>query len=78
VKFYIDGDSDFPTYCGTGTEDYFGGAWGFFNKDSNGYETYSAPFLGFHQVIKPDGFMRANMRYGLYRWHIMDPVFFKK
>ena len=78
VKFYIDGDSDFPTYCGTGTEDYFGGAWGFFNKDSNGYETYSAPFLGFHQVIKPDGFMSANMRYGLYRWHIMDPVFFKK
>ena len=27
VKFYIDGDGEFPTICGTGLEDYFGGAW---------------------------------------------------
>lgn len=26
VKFYLDGDTDYPTICGTGTEDYFGGA----------------------------------------------------
>ena len=26
VKFYLDGDG-YPTICGTGTEDYFGGAW---------------------------------------------------
>ncbi len=29
MKFYIDGDKDYPTICGTGTEDYFGGAWSF-------------------------------------------------
>ena len=27
IKFYMDGDQDYPTICGTGTEDYFGGAW---------------------------------------------------
>ena len=29
IKFYLDGDGEFPTICGTGTEDYFGGAWNF-------------------------------------------------
>ena len=29
VKFYIDGDEEYPTICGTGTEDYFGGSWSF-------------------------------------------------
>ena len=28
-KAFMDGDKDFPTICGTGTEDYFGGAWCF-------------------------------------------------
>jgi len=78
VKYYIDGDTDFPTYCGTGTEDFFGGAWCFHNNENTGYKTYSAPYLGYHQLIKPDGFNRANMRHGLYRWHIADPVFFNK
>jgi len=77
VKFFIDGDLEFPTYCGTGTEDYFGGAWGFMNKANTEYETYSAPFLGYPQCIKPDGCGSANLRHGLYRWHIMDPIFFK-
>ena len=29
MKFYIDGDEEYPTICGTGTEDYFGGSWSF-------------------------------------------------
>src|SRR5690625_4590449 len=29
VKFYMDGDDEFPTICGTGLEDYVGGAWAF-------------------------------------------------
>lgn len=41
VKFYIDGD-EFPTICGTGTEDYVGGAWCFGDND-----TYSTPYLGY-------------------------------
>ena len=32
IKFYIDGDKEYPTICGTGTEDYFGGAWCFIVK----------------------------------------------
>ncbi|SDN03339.1 Protein of unknown function [Paenibacillus sp. yr247] len=75
IKFYLDGDQDFPTICGTGTEDYFGGAW---NWDMNGqYVTYSTPFLGMHQHIKPDGLYKANQRFGMYRWHIMDPIRFE-
>lgn len=76
VKFYMDGDGEFPTICGTGTEDYFGGAW---NWDMNKqYNTYSTPYLGMHQVIKPDGLYRANQRFGMYRWHVMDPIRFEQ
>lgn len=77
VKFYIDGDADFPTICGTGTEDYFGGAWGF--EMGNRYADFSSPFSGMPQVIRPDGGVnKLNTRFGLYRWHIMDPVRFKQ
>lgn len=67
VKFYIDGDRDHPTYCGTGTEDYFGGAWCF-------GETFSAPFSGYPLWRKEPGEVP---KHGLYRWHIMDPVRFE-
>lgn len=75
IKFYMDGDKEFPTICGTGTEDYFGGAWNW-EFPSGQYCTYSTPFLGMHQVIKPDGLYRANQRFGMYRWHVMDPIRF--
>lgn len=77
VKFYMDGDKDFPTICGTGTEDYFGGAWNW-EQPKGEYCTYSTPYLGMHQVIKPDGLYRANQRFGMYRWHIMDPIRFEE
>lgn len=77
VKFYLDGDKEFPTICGTGTEDYFGGAWSF-EGENNQYGTYSAPYLGFHQVILPDGFSKLNTRFGMYRFHVMDPIRFEK
>lgn len=67
-KAFIDGDQDFPTYCGTGTEDYFGGAWGF-------GATYSAPYLGY-PLGNCDG--KPGNRHGLYRFHIMDPIRFQK
>jgi len=76
IKFYMDGDKDFPTICGTGTEDYFGGAY---NWDVGGqYVTYSTPFMGMHQVIRPDGTYKSQQRFSMYRWHIMDPVRFEK
>lgn len=77
VKFYLDGDEAFPTICGTGTEDYFGGAWDF-EQPQGHYGIYSTPFLGFHQVIQPDGMYFSQQRFGMYRWHIMDPIRFQQ
>lgn len=77
IKFYLDGDSDFPTICGTGTEDYFGGAWCFGNQDGY-YTPYTTPYLGLPQVIKPDGFRHSQQRFGMYRWHIPDPIRFEE
>ncbi|RKN76040.1 glycoside hydrolase family 172 protein [Paenibacillus ginsengarvi] len=76
IKFYLDGDRDFPTICGTGTEDYFGGAWNW-EQPKGEYGTYSTPFLGMHQVLKPDGLYRSQQRFGMYRWHVMDPIRFE-
>ena len=76
IKFYIDGDKDFPTICGTGTEDYFCGSYGF--EVNNKYQEYTTPYAGMPQVLKPDGLWNSQQRFGLYRWHIMDPVRFEK
>ncbi|RHW48210.1 hypothetical protein DS832_02540 [Bombilactobacillus bombi] len=56
-KFYIDGDTNYPTVTSTGTEDYFGGAWAFHNKDKNGQtyaQTYQRPFMGYPFMSKID------------------------
>ena len=71
VKFYLDGDEDYPTICGTGTEDYFCGSYNFENKKTNQYQDFSTPYSGFHQVIRPDGVYRSQTRFGMYRWHIL-------
>ncbi len=76
IKFFIDGDTRFPTICGTGTEDYFCGSYGFENPDAQQYETFNTPYVGMPQLIKPDGFNVSQQRFGMYRWHIMDPVRF--
>jgi len=76
IKFYIDGDKKFPTICGTGTEDYFCGSYGF--VVDNKYKEYTTPHAGMPQVLTPDGLWNSQQRFGLYRWHIMDPVRFEK
>lgn len=76
IKFFMDGDGRFPTICGTGAEDYFCGSYGF-DRDGK-YQVYCTPYVGLHQVIRPDGTYKSQQRFGLYRWHIMDPVRFKK
>ena len=97
IKFYMDGDIPegvsvteavaehggkyFPTICGTGTEDYFCGSYGFHARDSEGkteYREYTTPYAGMPQVLKPDGLDQSQTRFGLYRWHIMDPVRFEQ
>ena len=76
IKFYLDGDSKFPTICGTGTEDYFCGSYNF-DRDGK-YKEFCTPYTGLHQVIRPSGDYKVMMRFGLYRWHIMDPIRFEK
>lgn len=76
VKFHLDDDAEFPSICGTGTEDYFGGAWSF-EHPSGRYCPYSTPFLGMPQVIEPAGFHDNQQRFGLYRWHMLDPIRFR-
>lgn len=78
IKFYLDGDSKFPTINGTGTEDYFCGSYNFENKKTRQYQEFSTPFAGLHQVIRPDGVYQSQQRFGLYRWHIQDPIRFEK
>jgi hypothetical protein len=76
IKFYLDGDRDFPTICGTGTEDYFGGSYNFENQATKRYQEFTSPYSGLVQVVRPDGLYSSQQRFGLYRWHIMDPVRF--
>jgi hypothetical protein len=78
IKFYLDGDEEWPTICGTGTEDYFCGSYNFENKETRQYEEFTTPYAGLHQVIRPDGVYRSQMRFGMYRWHITDPIRFQQ
>jgi hypothetical protein len=82
IKFFMDGDDKFPTICGTGTEDYFCGAYNFDigtrePERPRAYTEFSTAYAGMPQVIRPDGIYRSQQRFGLYRWHIMDPVRFE-
>ncbi|NLN75847.1 MAG: DUF2961 domain-containing protein [Armatimonadetes bacterium] len=75
IKFFMDGDTDYPTICGTGTEDYFCGSYCFLADGK--YAEFTTPYAGMPQVIRPDGNLQAQERFGLYRWHILDPVRFE-
>ncbi len=79
IKFFMDDDTDYPTIAGTGTEDYFGGAWNWEHPQGK-YGVYSTPFLGLPQVIGAGegGMYRSQQRFGMYRWHVMDPIRFQK
>ena len=64
VKIFLDGDEEYPSLCGTGTEDYIGTGWGqgiFVNR-----------YTGSHLVDEPKGLN------GFYRFHIPDPVQFQQ
>ncbi|HPY11252.1 MAG TPA: DUF2961 domain-containing protein [Sphaerochaeta sp.] len=88
-KFYLDGDTDYPTICGTGTEDYFCGSYNYeamlYKRKSvkdeklraGEYQVYTTPYAGLSQVILPDGCYSSQQRFGMYRWHIVDPIRFE-
>ncbi|PCE62688.1 hypothetical protein B7P33_18755 [Sediminicola luteus] len=62
VKMYLDGDTEFPTICGTGAEDYVGLSWGM----------QETPFQYHGANLNQNGFT------SMYRWHVKDPVFWKE
>lgn len=68
IKFYMDGDKDFPTLCGTGTEDYFCGSYGF-------AEPYTTAYTG---TVLPSKDSEIPSYWSLYRWHILDPICYEK
>jgi len=66
---FIDGDRE-PTINGTGTEDYYNGAWDF-GGQAFAYQHNGAPHIS-------DPKERLGGRYCLYRWHIESPITFEK
>ena len=85
IKFFMDGDADYATVVGTGTEDYFCGSYDFDVKVKHGpgaetieYQEFCTPYAGLPQVIRGDGHYQVQQRFGMYRWHIMDPIRFEE
>jgi len=78
IKFFMDGDQEFPTICGTGTEDYFCGSYNFENQETHKYQVFTTPYSGLAQVLPPDKIYEVGQKFGLYRWHIQDPIRFQK
>lgn len=64
VKIYTDGDRQFPTLCGTGTEDYILTSWG--------QGRYANAYSGCHLADQ------EKMRYCFYRYHLPDPIYFRR
>ncbi|MGC4037265.1 MAG: DUF2961 domain-containing protein [Chitinophagaceae bacterium] len=85
IKFFMDGDTQYPTICGTGTEDYFCGSYDFDTRKKNEagvekteYTEFCSPYTGLAQVLRGDGHYDVSQRFGLYRWHITDPIRFEQ
>ncbi len=76
IKFFIDGDTDFPTVCGTGTEDYICGSYSF--EVDGHYVEFSSPYSGLSKISKTDDKYLATRYFNMYRWHITDPIYFKE
>ena len=64
IKVYMDGDKDFPTICGTGSEDYVGLAWGI----------QQTPFLYNGCSLDQKDDVTGNVFVSMYRWHLPDPI----
>ena len=50
----------------------------FENPKTKQYQEYSTAFSGLHQVIRPNGLYLSQQGFGMYRWHILDPIRFEK
>lgn len=68
---FVDGDVWPPLIHGTGTEDYFGLAWGVRRE-------ISTPYYGCSYLKKSDGERFYDGLYTVYRFHVADPIPFRK
>ena len=70
VKVFRDGDTDLPTICGTGLEDYVGSAWGM--------GPHFGPYAGAPLEVRAPGTVPDSIPdfVGFYRWHLPDPIGF--
>ena len=68
--FFIDGESWPPSLHGTGTEDYFCGAWNYNRLE----QTFSTPYFGYHFKTNAD----YTGKHSQYRYHVEDPIRFSK
>ncbi|HVH17204.1 MAG TPA: glycoside hydrolase family 172 protein [Myxococcota bacterium] len=69
VKMYLDGDGPYPTWCGTGLEDYVGSAWGM--------GVHATPLQGVPLIVQSPGARMPDF-VGFYRWHLPDPIVFRE
>ena len=69
IKVYLDGDTNFPTLCGTGTEDYIGAGYGQGKFDHLYQGNHYLSEKGEHPIFFKD-------RHGYYRFHVPDPIYF--
>ena len=77
IKCFLDGDDKFPTICGTGTEDYFLGAWNF--EDIPGhYQKFMGQYAGLTEIVPYDAYCIKNQKFAMYRFHILDPIRFEE
>jgi hypothetical protein len=72
VKVYRDGDTNLPTICGTGLEDYVGTAWGM--------NAHQALYAGVPLDVRgPNVADNAIPDFvGFFRWHVLDPIMFER
>ena len=76
IKFFMDGDSEYPTICGTGTEDYFCGAYCF--EVDGKYVEFTTPYSGLSKISRTDDLYKSQRYFDMYRWHLNDPIRFTK
>lgn len=78
ARMYLDGD-EYPSVHYTGTEDYFGGSYGFGNDVFiHQYQTFSGPYNGLYAIYGDNReFYNGQQRFLLYRFHIVDPIRFE-
>ncbi len=86
IKFFTDGDQQWPSLTSTGLEDYVGGSWAFqdgLQKDPEPVPgTYSSHSFGFTRVATKETTKFSNYeramppQFDMYRWHMLDPIHF--